>query len=64
MTTTVGGNKVDDVCTATINVKDYFDSWEMGKKYIFKLDFTLDEIKWDPAVENWVDVNSTYITIQ
>ena len=64
VTTTVGGNKVDDVCTATINVKDYFDSWEMGKKYIFKLDFTLDEIKWDPAVENWVDVNSSDITIQ
>lgn len=64
VTTTVGGNKVDDVCTATINVKDYFDSWEMGKKYIFKLDFTLDEIKWDPAVENWADVNSTDITIQ
>lgn len=64
VTTTVGANKVDDACTATINVKDYFDSWEMGKKYIFKLDFTLDEIKWDPAVENWVDVNSTDITIQ
>lgn len=64
VTTTVGANKVDDVCTATINVKDYFDSWEMGKKYIFKLDFTLDEIKWDPAVENWVDVNSSDITIQ
>lgn len=64
VTTTVGGNKVDDVCTATINVKDYFDSWEMGKKYIFKLDFALNEILWDPAVENWVDVNSSAITIQ
>lgn len=64
VTTTVGANKVDDVCTAIINVKDYFDSWEMGKKYIFKLDFALNEIKWDPAVENWVDVNSTDITIQ
>lgn len=64
VTTTVGTNQVDDVCTATINVKDYFDSWEMGKKYIFKLDFTLDEILWDPAVENWEDVNSTDVTIQ
>ena len=63
-TTTVSGSTVDDGCTAIINVKDYFDSWEMGKKYIFKLDFTLDEIKWDPAVEKWEDVNSTDITIQ
>lgn len=62
--TVTTNSTVDDVCTAIINVKDYFDSWEMGKKYIFKLDFTLDEIKWDPAVENWVDVNSTDITIQ
>lgn len=64
VTTTVGANKVDDVCTATINVKDYFNSWEMGKKYIFKLDFGLKEILWDPAVENWEDVNSSDITIQ
>lgn len=64
VTTTVGTNKVDDVCTATINVKDYFDSWEMGKKYIFKLDFALNEIKWDPAVEKWKDMNSSDITIQ
>ena len=62
--TVTTNSTVDDVCTAIINVKDYFDSWEMGKKYIFKLDFTLDEIKWDPAVENWEDVNSTDITIQ
>ena len=64
VTTTVGANKVDDACTATINVKDYFDSWEMGKKYIFKLDFGLKEILWVPAVENWEDVNSSDITIQ
>lgn len=62
--TVTTNSTVDDVCTATINVKDYFDSWEMGKKYIFKLDFTLDEILWDPAVENWEDVKSTDITIQ
>lgn len=62
--TVTTNSTVDDVCTAIINVKDYFDSWEMGKKYIFKLDFTLDEIKWDPAVENWEDVKSTDITIQ
>lgn len=64
VTTTVGANKVDDVCTATINVKDCFDSWEMGKKYIFKLDFALNEITWDPAVEKWEDATAADVTIQ
>lgn len=27
--------------------------WEMGKKYTINLTFTLDEILWDPAVEEW-----------
>lgn len=34
-----------------------FDKWEMGKKYTINLTFTLDEILWDPAVEDWKDVN-------
>lgn len=34
-----------------------FDSWEMGKKYTINLTFTLDEILWDPAVEDWKNVN-------
>ena len=33
-----------------------FDKWEMGKKYTINLTFTLDEILWDPAVEDWEDV--------
>ena len=31
--------------------------WEMGKKYTIYLTFTLDEILWDPAVQDWEDVN-------
>ncbi len=64
VTTTVDGNAVDDVCTAIINVKDYFDSWEMGKKYIFRLNFSLNEVLWDPATEDWEDVASTDIEIK
>lgn len=30
-----------------------FPAWEMGKKYTINLKFTLDEILWDPAVEDW-----------
>ena len=33
-----------------------FDEWEMGKKYTINLTFTLEEILWDPAVEDWEDV--------
>lgn len=32
-----------------------FEKWEMGKKYTINLTFTLDEILWDPAVEDWED---------
>lgn len=34
-----------------------FDKWEMGKKYTINLTFTLDEILWDPAVQDWEGVN-------
>lgn len=66
-------NSADVVETVkkTINLKDLFpktydtvdntkvisEGWEMGKKYTINLTFTLDEILWDPAVENWEDVN-------
>lgn len=33
-----------------------FESWLMGKKYTVTLTFKLDEILWDPAVENWDEV--------
>lgn len=38
-----------------------FDEWEMGKKYTIKLTFTLDEILWDPAVQEW-DVEGTTVS--
>lgn len=31
--------------------------WEMGHKYTLNLTFKLNEILWDPAVEDWTDVN-------
>ena len=34
-----------------------FTKWEMGKKYTVTLTFSLDEILWDPAVENWDEVD-------
>lgn len=35
-----------------------FDKWEMGKKYTINLTFTLDEILWDPAVQDWDPVTA------
>lgn len=49
----------DDIieeCTKSLNVKEIFDSWDVGKKYIFNLIFSLDEITWAPAVEEWEPV--------
>ena len=41
--------------TRFLKVKDIFESWEVGKKYKFNLIFSLNEITWAPAVEDWVD---------
>lgn len=46
---------ISETYTKTLNVKDIFDSWEIGKRYTFNLIFSLDEIKWAPAVGDWED---------
>lgn len=44
---------ISETYSKTLNVKDIFNSWEMGKRYTFNLIFSLDEIKWAPAVGDW-----------
>lgn len=51
----IGTTTITKKYTKKLNVMDIFDSWDMGKKYTIKLTFTLDEILWAPAVEDWVD---------
>ena len=34
-----------------------FNKWEMGKRYTINLKFSLNEILWDPAVQDWETVN-------
>lgn len=46
---------IAETYTKTLKVKDIFDSWEIGKRYTFNLIFSLDEIKWAPAVGDWED---------
>lgn len=44
---------IAETYTKTLKVKDILDSWEIGKRYTFNLIFSLDEIKWAPAVGDW-----------
>lgn len=46
---------ISETYIKTLNVKDIFNSWEMGKRYTFNLIFSLDEINWAPAVGDWED---------
>ena len=46
---------ISETYTKTLNVKDIFDSWEIGKRYTFNLIFSLDEIRWAPGVGDWED---------
>ena len=50
---------ISETYIKTLNVKNIFDSWDMGKRYTFNLIFSLDEIKWAPAVGDWEDVENT-----
>ena len=63
---------VVETVTKTIKLKELFPTkydnsdpqkvigggWEMGKKYTIKLTFTLKEILWDPAVQDWEPVTA------
>lgn len=42
------------------NDTEFPGGWRMGKKYTINLTFTLDEILWDPAVQDW-DVEGTTV---
>jgi len=49
--------------TVTVNEKLsklFGTGWEIGKKYTCTVTITLNEILWDPAVEDWTGVNTSY----
>ena len=66
ITTTVEGSTTPVVQTVVREypIKDKFAEWEMGKKYIFNLTFSLDEVLWAPAVEPWVDAPAGSIDVK
>ncbi len=61
--TAVGNKIVKEECAKQVKVKDVFTKWEMGHRYTLNLTFSLNEIHWDPAVENWIDDVAGNITI-
>ena len=53
--------------TIPLNVQkagsNHIDTWVMGKKYIYTVTITLDEILFDPAVVDWADVKINEIVL-
>lgn len=60
----IGNNTITKQYTKNLKVMNIFDSWEMGKKYTINLTFTLDEILWAPAVEDWADGTTAGQTVK
>lgn len=69
ITTTEGASTSTDVVTKTFSLNpstgtSVFTKWEPGKRYTCTLTFSLDEITWDPAVQDWENVSAADITIK
>lgn len=62
-TTVADGSVVTENCVKKVPVKDVFAQWEMGHRYTINITFTLNEILWDPAVQEWIDDAAGSITI-
>lgn len=64
---TVDPDKGDIVETITVTKKlsEIFGTeWAMGKKYTLDLTFALDEILWDPAVQDWIDETGAEVPVK
>lgn len=65
ITTNYTGSAITETVTETKALNAIYDTsakWEMGKKYKLNITIGLDEILWDPAVEDWTLVTEEYIT--
>lgn len=63
--TTEGGSVSTETVTRYISAKSMFtDDLKINKMYTCILTFSLDEITWDPAVQDWDNVTAADITIQ
>lgn len=63
--TTEGGSESTETVTRYISAKQMFaDGLKINKMYTCTLTFSLDEITWDPAVQDWENVTAADITIK
>ena len=63
--TTEGKTESTETVTRYISAKSMFpEDLKINKKYTCTLTFSLDEITWDPAVQDWDPVTAADITIQ
>lgn len=63
--TTEGTAVSTETVTRYISAKSMFaDDLKINKKYTCTLTFSLDEITWDPAVQDWENVTAADITIK
>ena len=63
--TTEGTAESTETVTRYISAKSMFaDDLKINKKYTCTLTFSLDEITWDPAVQDWENVTAADITIK
>ena len=53
--TTNYGAAVTETVTKTIDLKSIFGEWKAGKYYTLNITLGLDQILWDPAVEDWTE---------
>ena len=44
-----------ETVTKTIDLKSIFGEWKAGKYYTLNITLGLDQILWDPAVEDWTE---------
>lgn len=61
--TTDYGAAVTETVTVTKDLKSIFGEWEAGKYYTLNITLGLDQILWDPAVEDWTPGSSYDWTI-
>lgn len=61
--TTNYGASVTETVTKTIDLNSIFGEWKAGKYYTLNITLGLDQILWDPAVEDWTEGSSYDWTI-
>lgn len=60
VTTNNGSGTSTEKVTVTKSLKEIFGSWDKGNKYTCTITVSLNEILWDPAVEEWTLVEDSW----